>query len=109
MKTLDSDVHEIDNSDIHEIYCSDTKYKLVFQTLHVFSKGLTASESFVCCLYLVYPGYIPDISMTFDISHKVCDRSGCSLKTFGYLEWESELYRGILRATAAPDAIPSTC
>ena len=37
-------------------------------------------------------------------TYLVCDRNGCSLQTFGCLEWESELYWGIM-----PDAIPSTC
>ena len=41
--------------------------------------------------------YSLDISMTYDISHIVC-----SLQTFGCLEWESELYRGIMRARCYP-------
>ncbi len=30
--------------------------------------------------------------------HVVRDRNGCSLLTFGCLEWESEIYRGVMRA-----------
>ena len=37
-------------------------------------------------------------------TYVVCDRNCCSLQTFGCLEWESELYWGIM-----PDAIPSRC
>ena len=40
--------------------------------------------------------------MTYDISHMVCDKHGCSLQTFRCLEWESELYRGIMRARCYP-------
>ena len=39
-------------------------------------------------------------------THVVCDRNGCSLQTFGCLEWESEFYRGIM-SSSAPDAINS--
>ena len=31
-------------------------------------------------------------------THVVTDRNGCSLHAFGCLEWESKLYRGIMRA-----------
>ena len=32
--------------------------------------------------------------------------NGCALHTFGCLEWESELYRGIMRARCYPFKIP---
>jgi hypothetical protein len=35
-------------------------------------------------------------------THVVCNKNGCSLETFGCLEWESELYRGIMRARCYP-------
>ena len=35
-------------------------------------------------------------------THVVCDRNGCSLQMFGCLEWESELYRGIMCARCDP-------
>ena len=35
-------------------------------------------------------------------AHVVCDRNSCSLRTFGCLEWESELYRGIMSARCYP-------
>jgi len=35
-------------------------------------------------------------------THMVTDRNGCSLQTFGCLEWESDLYRGIMRARCYP-------
>ena len=34
--------------------------------------------------------------------HVVRDRNGCSLHTFGCLEWESEIYRGVMRARCYP-------
>jgi hypothetical protein len=34
--------------------------------------------------------------------HLVRDRKGCSLRTFGCVEWESELYRGIMRSRCYP-------
>jgi hypothetical protein len=34
--------------------------------------------------------------------HVVRDRNGCSLLTFGCLEWESEIYRGVMRARCYP-------
>ena len=30
-------------------------------------------------------------------NYLVCDRNGCSINTFGCVEWESELYRGIMQ------------
>ena len=38
--------------------------------------------------------------------HVVPDRNGCALHTFGCLEWESELYRGIMRARCYPFKMP---
>ena len=38
--------------------------------------------------------------------HMVPDRNGCALHTFGCLEWESELYRGIMRARCYPFKMP---
>ena len=38
--------------------------------------------------------------------HLVRDRKGCSLRTFGCVEWESELYRGIMRARCYPFNLP---
>ena len=38
--------------------------------------------------------------------HVVPDLNGCALHTFGCLEWESELYRGIMRASCVT---PSKC
>ena len=35
-------------------------------------------------------------------THVVCNKSGCSLQSFGCLEWESDLYRGIMRARCYP-------
>ena len=35
-------------------------------------------------------------------THVVTDRNGCSLHTFRCLEWESELYRGIMCARWYP-------
>ena len=35
-------------------------------------------------------------------THVVRGRDGCALHTFGCLEWESELYRGIMRARCYP-------
>ena len=35
-------------------------------------------------------------------THQVSDRNGCSLQTLGCLEWESKLYRGIMRARCYP-------
>ena len=37
-------------------------------------------------------------SMTFVILHMVCDKDSGLLQTFGCLEWNSELYRGIMSA-----------
>ena len=34
--------------------------------------------------------------------HVVRDRNGCTLTTFGCVEWESELYRGVMRARCYP-------
>lgn len=39
-------------------------------------------------------------------NHVVRDRNGCSLTTFGCVEWESELYRGIMRARCYPWNMP---
>ena len=111
MKHVVDSVNRFCSEDTH-VLCADrqviymryrpyTMYKLVFRTPHILSKGWTAWV--VCWLYLIYPRYKPDISMTYDISesHIVCDRNGCSLQTFGCLEWESELYRGIMRARSS--------
>jgi hypothetical protein len=38
--------------------------------------------------------------------HLVRDRKSCSLRTFGCVEWESELYRGIMRARCYPFNLP---
>ena len=35
-------------------------------------------------------------------THVVCGRDGCALHKFGCLEWESELYWGIVRARCYP-------
>ena len=35
-------------------------------------------------------------------THVVCGRDCCALHTFGCLEWESELYRGVMRARCYP-------
>ena len=35
-------------------------------------------------------------------THVVCDRNCCLLHTFGWLEWESALYRGIMRDRSYP-------
>lgn len=35
-------------------------------------------------------------------THVVCKQNGCSLETFGCLEWESELCRGTMRARCYP-------
>ena len=35
-------------------------------------------------------------------AHVVFDRNDCSLQTFGCLEWESELYRGIMSTRCYP-------
>ena len=35
-------------------------------------------------------------------THVVCDKNGCLLQTSGCLEWESELYRGIMSARCYP-------
>ena len=42
-------------------------------------------------------------------THVVCDRKGCSLQTFGCLEWESQLYRGIMYARCYPFKIRGHC
>ena len=42
-------------------------------------------------------------------THVVCDRNCCSLQTFGCLEWESELYRGIMRARCYPFKMQGHC
>ena len=34
--------------------------------------------------------------------HIVRNRDGCALITFGCVEWESELYRGVVRARCYP-------
>jgi hypothetical protein len=34
--------------------------------------------------------------------HVVLDRNGCALHAFGCIEWESEVYRGIMRAGCYP-------
>ena len=34
--------------------------------------------------------------------HVVRNRDGCTLTTFGSVEWESELYRGVMRARCYP-------
>ena len=39
-------------------------------------------------------------------NHVVRDRNGCGLVTFGCVEWESELYRGIMRARCYPWNMP---
>ena len=39
-------------------------------------------------------------------NHVVRNRDGCSLTTFGCVEWESELYRGVMRARCYPWKIP---
>ena len=56
----------------------------------------------ISCLYLIYPRYNPYISMTYDTLHMVFERDGCLLQTFGCLEWESQLYRGIMHARCYP-------
>lgn len=38
--------------------------------------------------------------------HVVHDRNGCALHTFGCLEWESEMYRGVMRARCYPFKMP---
>ena len=35
-------------------------------------------------------------------NHLVRNRNGCSLRTFGCVEWESEMYLGIMRARCYP-------
>ena len=40
--------------------------------------------------------------MTYDILHMVWDLNCSSLQIFGRLEWESELYRGIMSARCYP-------
>jgi len=39
-------------------------------------------------------------------NHVVRDRNGCALTTFGCVEWESELYRGVMRARCYPWNMP---
>ena len=39
-------------------------------------------------------------------NHVVRNRDGCALTTFGCVEWESELYRGVMRARCYPWNIP---
>ena len=39
-------------------------------------------------------------------NHKVRNRDGCALTTFGCVEWESELYRGVMRARCYPWKMP---
>ena len=39
-------------------------------------------------------------------NHVVRNRNGCSLRTLGCLEWESALYRGIMRARCYPFNMP---
>ena len=38
--------------------------------------------------------------------HVVRDRNGCALHTFGCIEWESELCRGVMRARCYPSNMP---
>ena len=38
--------------------------------------------------------------------HVVRDRNGCALRTFGCIEWESEVYRGVMRARCYPFKMP---
>ena len=38
--------------------------------------------------------------------HIVRDRNGCALRTFGCIEWESEVYRGVMRARCYPFKMP---
>ena len=40
--------------------------------------------------------------MTYDTLHSVSDRNSYLLQTFGCLEWESELYRGMMSARCYP-------
>ena len=65
----------------------------------------------ICCFYwyVVYTWYVTGISMTYDISHMVCDTNGCLLKTFGCLEWESELYRSMMLDRCYHDLSPFNC
>ena len=39
-------------------------------------------------------------------NHVVRNRDGCALTTFGCVEWESELYRGVMRARCYPWKMP---
>jgi hypothetical protein len=39
-------------------------------------------------------------------NHVVRNRAGCALTTFGCVEWESELYRGVMRARCYPWNMP---
>jgi len=39
-------------------------------------------------------------------NHVVRNRDGCALTTFGCVEWESELYRGVMRARCYPWNMP---
>ena len=39
-------------------------------------------------------------------NHVVRDRNGCALTTFGCVEWESELYRGVMLARCYPWNMP---
>ena len=42
-------------------------------------------------------------------NHVVRDRNGCALTTFGCVEWESELYRGVMRARCYQWNMPKHC
>lgn len=39
-------------------------------------------------------------------NHLVRDRNGCSLRTFGFVYLESELFRGIMRSRCNPFNLP---
>ena len=39
-------------------------------------------------------------------NHVVRNQDGCALTTFGCVEWESELYRGVMRARCYPWKMP---
>ena len=42
-------------------------------------------------------------------NHVVRNRAGCALTTFGCVEWESELYRGVMCARCYPWNMPKHC
>ena len=51
-------------------------------------------------------GWTPEELNNILDRHVVRDRNGCLLLTFGCLEWESEIYRGVMRARCYPFKMP---